>query len=395
MKKIHFRILALSIAMSLAVTSIAVADLGDIIDSFQPSPHGNGRAVAFDGSTLYYTFTGDTNIYMRRASDHADLGFISTNPAIYVAALAWDPGRNVLWAGSYSGDGYVYTVALDGTATYEFTFVDTSVHKHGFAAYIDGLAYDPSDDTLWISGDEEDTVFHYTTAGGTIGSFETPDNRENSGIANAGTTLWLALFSSINGAPRDIVQVDKMGVPTGLSFNVGDYGPEDLELDKVTFSPGCVLWSNSFGGDLTGTILRAFEVPCPVIEVYVDIKPGSCPNPLNTKSKGVLPVAICGTEDFDVTTIDPATVQLEGVSPIRWAYEDVATPFMGELCDCHELTGDGILDMTFKFDTQEIVAALGAVTDGEMRTLTLTGSLMVFVCSEAIEGHDCVRIIHK
>jgi len=38
----------------------------------------------------------------------------------------------------------------------------------------------------------------------------------------------------------------------------------------------------------------------PTIEVPVDIKPTSCPNPLNVKSRGVLPVAILGTADFDV-----------------------------------------------------------------------------------------------
>ena len=42
----------------------------------------------------------------------------------------------------------------------------------------------------------------------------------------------------------------------------------------------------------------------------VDIKPGSCPNPINVKSKGVLPTEILGTEDFDVTMVDPASVRL-------------------------------------------------------------------------------------
>jgi hypothetical protein len=52
-------------------------------------------------------------------------------------------------------------------------------------------------------------------------------------------------------------------------------------------------------------VTRVFEIP-----VFVDIKPASWPNPFQLKSKGVLPVAICGTEDFDVTTIDPETIRL-------------------------------------------------------------------------------------
>jgi hypothetical protein len=61
--------------------------------------------------------------------------------------------------------------------------------------------------------------------------------------------------------------------------------------------------------------------------VALDIKPGSCPNPLNTVSRGVLPVAILGAADFDVTQIDLSTIQLEGVPPLRSSLEDVSGPF--------------------------------------------------------------------
>ncbi len=135
------------------------------------------------------------------------------------------------------------------------------------------------------------------------------------------------------------------------------------------------------------------------IEVSVDIKPGSCPNPLSLTSKGVLTVAILGTEDFDVAAIDPATIRLsreeieEEVSPIRWAYEDVATPFEGELYDCHDLDGDGYLDLTLKFDTQELVEIL-VLADFEEQTipLVLTGNLKEEEDRIPIRGSDCVRI---
>jgi hypothetical protein len=131
------------------------------------------------------------------------------------------------------------------------------------------------------------------------------------------------------------------------------------------------------------------------IDVDVDVKPGSCPNPLNTKSKGLLPVAVCGTPDFDVSLIDPASVRLEGVvAPLRWSIEDVATPFDGELCECHDLTGDGIFDMTFKFDIQELAAAIAPVYDRDVITLALTGSLLEEAGGESFIGQDCVWILH-
>jgi hypothetical protein len=127
--------------------------------------------------------------------------------------------------------------------------------------------------------------------------------------------------------------------------------------------------------DITLTVRGEIREPSPE-PVPVDIKPGSCPNPLNTKSQGVLLVAILGTEDFDVNEVDSATLQLEDISPLRWGVEDVATPFDGEPYDCNELGPDGFEDLALKFDTQELVSALGPVNDGEEIALTLRGNLL-------------------
>ena len=78
------------------------------------------------------------------------------------------------------------------------------------------------------------------------------------------------------------------------------------------------------GGGLSNVANTTLTIiPTPALQVIVDIKPGSCPNPLNVKSSGVLPVAILGTADFDVTTIDATSIRLAGVSPLRSSIEDV------------------------------------------------------------------------
>jgi beta propeller repeat protein len=139
----------------------------------------------------------------------------------------------------------------------------------------------------------------------------------------------------------------------------------------------------------------------PKVEVEIDIKPGSCPNSFNVKNKGVMPVAVLGTMDFDVTTIDPETIKLTRepvdcfVQPIRWSYEDVATPFEGELCDCHDLNGDGYMDLTLKFDTQELVSCLALEeVAGETIPLTLSGNLKEENGGTPITGEDCVRVLN-
>jgi hypothetical protein len=144
--------------------------------------------------------------------------------------------------------------------------------------------------------------------------------------------------------------------------------------------------------------LLTLQKVAPPPTVPVDIKPTSCPNPINVKSKGVLPVAILGTGDFDATQVDPASVDLEGVAPLHWDWEDVSTPFgppfvgKEDAYDCTEEGPDGYMDLTLKFDTQEVAAALGEVSDGDVLVLSLTGSLLG---GEGFVGEDIVVILKK
>lgn len=131
-------------------------------------------------------------------------------------------------------------------------------------------------------------------------------------------------------------------------------------------------------------------LPKPAVEVVVDIKPGGCPNPVNTKSSGVLPVAILGSNDYDITTIDAISIRLAGVPPLRSGYEDVGS---FNDCNCIQSDPDGLLDLTLKFKTQAIVEAIGDVNDGDIVPLELTGVLYDPVPFETpIAGTDCILI---
>jgi hypothetical protein len=131
-------------------------------------------------------------------------------------------------------------------------------------------------------------------------------------------------------------------------------------------------------------------------EMAVDIKPQSCPNPINVASKGVLPIAILGSAELDVSTIDPETVTLEGVPALRWDMKDVGTPYPlpeePTAYHCHEMGADGYTDLTLKFDTQEVINALATKADGDVLTLTVEGQTFEGVY---YEGRDVVRILNK
>ena len=146
------------------------------------------------------------------------------------------------------------------------------------------------------------------------------------------------------------------------------------------------------------------EVTSPAINVAFDVKPQSCPNPLNVNKKGLLSAAIVGSSDFDVNQVDPATVLLAGVSPIHYSYEDVTEPFypLNEKVyefDCTDAGADGYPDLTLKFRAQEVYDALQklhgqALRKGDVLVIQMNAVLSGGVQTN-IAGEDVVRINSK
>ncbi|MCW3979206.1 MAG: hypothetical protein NWF12_05610 [Candidatus Bathyarchaeota archaeon] len=182
----------------------------------------------------------------------------------------------------------------------------------------------------------------------------------------------------------DIDWFDEMSTEIVESQNEDGSWPYDYWGDEILATAWALL-----------TLEKVIEIP--KIIIHVDIKPGSWPNPINKGSRGKFAVAICGTDELDVTTIDPASVRIhaegveEGVPPLRWAYEDAATPYTGDPGGGHELTGDGYTDLVLHFDTQEVVDTLElCVYDDETVPLIVRGNLHEEHGGTAFEGQDYV-----
>jgi hypothetical protein len=147
--------------------------------------------------------------------------------------------------------------------------------------------------------------------------------------------------------------------------------------DSRTYCPAVLKDGSSYkmwfaGRGSAYSIGYATAVP-PVLEVDLDIKPGSDPNSINLGSKGVVPVAVLTTDDFDAGTVDPVTVLFAGASPVRRTMEDV--------------DGDGDLDLLFHLKTQELVDLNESSTEAILTGTTFGG--------HDVEGTDTVDIVPK
>jgi hypothetical protein len=133
---------------------------------------------------------------------------------------------------------------------------------------------------------------------------------------------------------------------------------------------------------------------------HFDIKPGECPNNLEIEEVSVLRTGVLGNA-FDVTQVDLGSLGLfsdllvgedRQVDPIATSYGDPGTPFDAELCDCHAVAGDDVLDVIADFDRQEVIDTFGldVVPHGSLVPLRISGMLQE---GRAIfSARDCVKI---
>lgn len=229
-------------------------------------------------------------------------------------------------------------------------------------------------------------------------------------IGGGGDPLKDAIVAAIETSvtlPIDINLMASAGVPAGLVVDItppvvegvapGEQACFNVEFTGTDSPMG--LFDLNFKDDASGTVLGTIptEATCDVeIEVALDVKPTSCPNPINCRSKGVLPAAILGTAGFDVSQVEPSSIRLSGIAPEGWAFEDVAAPadlLTGkEDCDvdCTTAGPDGFVDLTLKFDNQEIVSQISG-DDRMCLLLQLTGNLKPEFGGTPIVGEDVVR----
>jgi hypothetical protein len=200
---------------------------------------------------------------------------------LVIDEIAWDERRQKLW-------GCLFNVPLNtpvkvylvdpttGSATFQFTSSTITGH------FCDGLAYDGSDDSLWISGDQTTTIEHYAAGGGNgpplgtrLGQITPVDagglalGRISGVVAGAGL-----LYLGQDGLST-IFQVTRAGAFISKFASPGGTLDEGLECDSVNFAPDVGLLSRewNFPGFISaikvesGTCACGGGVPTAILKV--------------------------------------------------------------------------------------------------------------------------------
>lgn len=127
---------------------------------------------------------------------------------------------------------------------------------------------------------------------------------------------------------------------------------------------------------------------CKFQTISIDIKPGSYPNCFNINGHGVIPVAILGSEDLDVTTVDTSTLIFGGLQ-VR------VRGNKGPLCHIEDVSGDftnpegapdGYFDLVCQFEDDSTTWVPGNA-EAELK-----GALLPEFGKTPIKGSDSICV---
>jgi hypothetical protein len=284
------------------------------------------------------------------------------------------------WAKQAGGSGWAvgYGIAVDGSGD--------SYVTGGFSGSATFGAGEANETTLNSSGGEYEWIFvaKYNSSGDLLWAKQASGWGWGYGIAvdGSGDSYVTGGFYGVAkyNSSGDLLWAKQAG---GSGYGIAVDGSGDSYVTgyfsgSATFGAGEAnetILNSSGSGDIF--VARFSGTVDGLVEVLIDIKPGSYPNSINPHIKGKIPVAILSSMDFDA----PAEVDTESLTFGPTGYEE-SLAFCGPSPE--DVNDDGYDDLVCFFYTQMTGFACGD-EEGILKGQT--------VDETPVEGSDSVRIV--
>ncbi len=240
--------------------------------------------MAFDGTNLWYTDPSDTQPDIFQSTTTGT--FLRSLPNLIgeAGALAWD-GTN-LWVATFEPhasrfNGRVFQISVGQNPTVLKTIeLNDILQPDDECGIIDGLDFDASTNTLWLSPDagcgphntfcQVGHVYQIDLSGKLVSRLEFPF--AISGDAIAGNNLYIVQRCTSPSTSPHIIYKTTLGgqIISGfplVSLNGRTTVAEDIAFDSVTFAStgSCALWANERSGSFftPNLALTAYDIDCP------------------------------------------------------------------------------------------------------------------------------------
>ncbi len=326
-------------------------------------PDGGGADYASD-----FTVDGQDNVYIASMSDRLLTGSTMWDTYLFDMATAkFDATGQLVWNSRYNNTGAgnhrPTSITVDAVGN-----VYVTGDSDGDGATGKDLAtvkYRGTDGAqLWV--DRYNGTANGDETGGTVLIDNKGDVYVSGTSVNSGTGQDYATIKYGPDGTRRLVEL----------YNGAANGNDSLSSMVIDAQGNIIVTGASTDA---GGIPRYLTVKyAAAINVSIDIKPGTFPNVINIGWQGSLPVAIFGSEHFNVRDIDPATLELNGLKV-------KAVGKSNKLLSHYEyVNNDGFEDLVVQFEHGDNAFSLGDAT------AELTGKLYD---GTSITGSDAISIV--
>ncbi|HET8948012.1 MAG TPA: putative metal-binding motif-containing protein, partial [Candidatus Polarisedimenticolia bacterium] len=284
--------------------------------------------------------------------------------------LTWYDGRD-----GFNTQVYFARLAADGTKI----GVDVRVTNASTGGALPEIEWSGTEFGLVWNGNGQIVFSRLDSSGSPIGF---PVNVSNSGgdpaLIRTGHGYGIAAQS---GGGISFQDVSASGQLVGGSVQLGT-GTEYTAHPVIAWSGGNfgVAWTDYRDGPRFPGVFFTLVDCGPavvVLDVAIDILPGSDDNVIQLRSQGTLPVAILSTAEFDATTVDPTTVLLAG-APVHLKSSG------SYACQPQDVDRDGLTDLLCQVEKSALQLHAGD-TIAVLTASTFDG--------EALQGQDTVRVL--